>query len=142
MKISTKGRYSLALMLDLALHYNEGCTSIKEISKRIGISDKYLEQIIIVLNRAGYVKSVRGAQGGYLLAKAPAEYTVGSIIRLMEGSLAPVKFLEDESNQCERAKTCVIVEVWEKLSEAVSSVIDNITLEDLVSRHHEKIKDI
>jgi Rrf2 family protein len=138
MKISTKGRYALRLMLDLALNYNGEFVSIKEISKRQEISDKYLEQIITVLNRAGFVKSVRGAQGGYMLAKAPAEYTVGMILRLMEGNLAPVSCLEDERNMCHRSPECVTVEVWEKINEAVNNVVDHITLADLVERYREK----
>jgi Rrf2 family protein len=138
MKISTKGRYALRLMLDLALHSNGECVSVKEISERQEISDKYLEQIITVLNRAGFVRSVRGAQGGYLLAREPKDYTVGMIIRLMEGNLAPVSCIEDEENKCEHAASCVTVEIWEKISEAVNGVIDNITLADLVSRTYEK----
>jgi Rrf2 family protein len=138
MKISTKGRYALRLMLDLALHNNGECVSIKEISERQEISDKYLEQIITVLNRAGFVRSVRGAQGGYMLSKEPKDYTVGNIIRLMEGNLAPVSCIEDEENKCERASSCVTVEIWEKINEAVNNVIDNITLADLVSRTCEK----
>lgn len=141
MKISTKGRYALRLMLDLAIHNNGDCISIKEISERLGISDKYLEQIITVLNRAGFVKSVRGAQGGYLLAKDPSDYTVGSIIKLMEGNLTLVTCLEDETNQCINSATCVTVEIWEKISEAVNNILDNITLKDLVIRHHEKVTD-
>jgi Rrf2 family protein len=125
-------------MLDLALHNNGDCVSIKEISERQAISDKYLEQIITVLNRAGFVRSVRGAQGGYILSKDPKEYTVGSIIRHMEGSLAPVSCLEDEENKCERAANCVTVEVWEKVNQAVNNVLDSITLADLVTRTHEK----
>ena len=90
MKISTKGRYALRLMLDLAMNDTGSPVSLKDVAKRQGISDKYLEQIISVLNRAGYVKSVRGAQGGYMLRKEPEDYTVGMILRLTEGSLAPV----------------------------------------------------
>jgi Rrf2 family protein len=138
MKISTKGRYALRLMLDLALNSNGDCISIKEISERLGISDKYLEQIITVLNRAGFVRSVRGAQGGYLLAKEPEEYTVGSIIKLMEGNLALVSCLEEGAEKCENAATCVTVEIWEKITEAVNNIIDNITLKDLVIRTREK----
>ena len=94
MKISTKGRYALRLMLDLALHEQSGYVPIKVIAERQDISDKYLEQIISILARAGFVKSVRGAGGGYKLAKSPEEYTVGMILRLTEGSLAPVACLE------------------------------------------------
>ena len=96
MKISTKGRYALRMMVDLAINKGEKPVSIKEIAERQHISDKYLEQIISVLNKAGYVKSVRGPQGGYMLLRAPKDYTVGMILRLIEGSLAPVECLELE----------------------------------------------
>ena len=96
MKISTKGRYAVRVMLDLALNNNGECIKVKEIAGRQGISEKYLEQIIAVLNRAGYVKSVRGAQGGYRLAREPEAYTVGMVLRLTEGSLAPVACLEED----------------------------------------------
>ncbi len=139
MKISTKGRYALRLMLDLAVNYTGEYISIKSIAARQDISEKYLEQIITQLNRAGYVRSVRGAQGGYMLAKAPGEYTVGMILRLMEGSLAPVSCVEDE---CDRASRCVTVEIWQKIQEAVENVVDNITLADLVTRYQEKTEPI
>lgn len=95
MKISTKGRYATRVMLDLALHNTGQCIKVKDIAARQGIFEKYLEQIISVLNKAGYVKSVRGAQGGYRLAKAPEEYTLGMILRLTEGSMAPVSCLDE-----------------------------------------------
>jgi Rrf2 family protein len=123
-----KGRYALRLMLDLALHDSGNCVSIKEIAGRQNISDKYLEQIITVLNKAGFVRSVRGAQGGYVLAKGPKQYTVGKIIRLMEGDLSPVSCIEDEENRCDRAAECVTVGNMGKINEAVNNVIDNITL--------------
>ena len=134
MKISTKGRYALRMMIDLALNEENGYVPIKEIARRQEISDKYLEQIISVLNRAGYVKSTRGAGGGYKLTKKPEEYTVGMIMRLTEGSLAPVACLEDEENTCPRAEQCVTLGVWEKLYSAINDVVDNITLEDLVEQ--------
>ena len=103
MKISTKGRYAMRLMLDLALNNTGAPISLKDVARRQEISDKYLEQIISVLNRAGYVRSVRGAQGGYLLRKAPEEYTVGMILRLTEGSLAPVACLDEGDDvNCEK----------------------------------------
>lgn len=133
MKISTKGRYALRLMLDIAEH-SEGDTpvSIKDIAKRQGISDKYLEQIIAVLNKAGYVRSTRGPQGGYLLKRSPEEYTVGMILRLTEGSLAPVACVEEDAPPCERMSGCATVKVWKKINQAVNDVVDDITLEDLV----------
>ena len=120
------------MMLDLALNEENGYIPIKEIAKRQGISDKYLEQIISILNHAGFVRSVRGAGGGYKLTKKPSEYTVGMILRLTEGSMAPVSCLEDEVNTCDRAESCVTLGVWKKLYSAINDVVDNITLEDLV----------
>lgn len=141
MKISTKGRYALRLMLDIAEH-SEGNTpvSIKDIAKRQEISDKYLEQIISVLNKAGYVRSTRGPQGGYLLKKKPEEYTVGMILRLTEGSLAPVACVEDDAEPCERMTGCATVRVWQKINDAVKDVVDNITLADLVQWQLEENK--
>lgn len=138
MKISTKGRYALRLMLDLALHDTGEPIRIKEISIRQDISDKYLEQIVSVLNKAGMVKSIRGPQGGYRLARAPEQYTVGSILRLTEGSLAPVSCLEDEPNECARQEQCATLLLWQKLNDAISSVVDTITLADLVEWQQER----
>ena len=132
LKISTKGRYALRLMLDLALCEGDKYIALKDVAQRQGISVKYLEQIISVLSHAGFVRSVRGTGGGYMLAKAPEEYTVGMILRLTEGSLAPVACLEDEVNACPRAQECVTLSVWEKLYAAINGVVDNITLADLV----------
>jgi len=131
MKISTRGRYALRLMLDLALNDKDQYITIKSISERQEISGKYLEQIISVLSRSGYVKSVRGAQGGYKLAKPAEEYTVGMILRLIEGSLAPVACMDDNPNQCARCNKCATLGVWEKINKAVSDVVDNVTLADL-----------
>lgn len=131
MKISTKGRYALRMMLEFAMH-PDVCTKINQVAERQQISEKYLEQIVTILSRAGYVKSMRGAQGGYRLAKDPSEYTVGMILRLTEGSLAPVACLEDDKNQCSRAGICVTLNVWKQLNEAISNVVDHVTLADLV----------
>ena len=139
MKISTKGRYALRLMLDLALHDNDAPVRIKDIAARQDISDKYLEQIISSLNKAGYVKSIRGPQGGYKLAKDPYGYTVGMILRLTEGSLAPVACLDDEVNQCDRQETCATLKLWQQLDDAIKSVVDTVTLADLVEWQEEKI---
>ncbi|WP_167957232.1 RrF2 family transcriptional regulator [Anaerosporobacter faecicola] len=138
MKISTKGRYALRLMLDLALNNTGEPVRIKDIAQRQEISDKYLEQIISVLNKAGYVKSLRGPQGGYKLSKDPKEYTVGMILRLTEGSLAPVACLEDEVNQCKRQDECSTLILWEKLYDAIKGVVDQYTLADLVEWQMEK----
>lgn len=139
MKISTKGRYALRLMLDLALNNTGEYITIKSIAARQNISEKYLEQIISMLNRAGYVKSVRGSQGGYRLAKDPAEYTVGMILRLTEGSLVPVDCVDDNFSDCPRYIDCVTRDVWVEIYSAVSSVVDGITLMDLVNKHRNKV---
>ena len=127
MKISTKGRYALRIMLDLALNCNGTYISLKDISSRQGVSDKYSEQIINQLGKAGFVRSIRGAKGGYMLANKPSDYTVGDILRVLEGSLAPVACLDDEKNSCDRSTACITLEVWEKLHEAIIGVVDRIT---------------
>lgn len=134
MKISTKGRYALRLMTDLALHREDGYVSIKVIAERQSISEKYLEQIISILSRAGYVRSVRGAGGGYMLAYPPEKYTVGMILRLTEGDLAPVACLETEDNLCERSGGCPTLFIWERLYDAINEVVDSITLADIAER--------
>lgn len=131
MKISTKGRYALRLMLDLAANDTGTPISVKDIAERQGISDKYLEQIIAMLNKAGFVKSIRGAQGGYMLNKSPSEYTVGMILRLAEGSLAPVSCLEGDVT-CERLGKCGTAALWKRMHDAVNGVIDTTTLQDLL----------
>lgn len=137
MKISTKGRYALRLMLDLATNGSDGFVTIKSISERQQISNKYLEQIISVLSHAGFVKSTRGAQGGYKLARPAEEYTVGMILRLIEGSLVPVACMEDEPNECPRCNECVTLDVWKQLNDAICGVVDNITLADLAERQRQ-----
>ncbi len=141
MKISTRGRYALRLMLELALNEGDQYMTIKSISQRQGISGKYLEQIISSLNRGGLVKSTRGSQGGYKLARPAEEYTVGMIIRQIEGSLAPVACMDDSDNQCQRHNKCVTLEVWRQVHEAVNEVIDNISLADLVKKARQNQED-
>ncbi len=138
MKISTKGRYALRMMLDLALNDTGEPVRIRDIAARQEISDKYLEQIISSLNKAGYVKSIRGPQGGYRLTKKPEQYTVGMILRLTEGSLAPVACLEDEVNTCGRQDGCATLQLWKMLNEAVKGVVDKVTLADLVEWQNQK----
>lgn len=132
MKISTKGRYALRLMLDLAVNNTGEPVRIKDIAARQEISDKYLEQIISTLNKAGYVKSIRGPQGGYRLTREPEKYTVGMILRLTEGSLSPVPCLDDEIGGCSRQDACVTLQLWKMLNEAIGNVVDKVTLADLV----------
>ena len=137
MKISTKGRYTLRLMLDLAVNDISGdYVTIKSVSERQDISIKYLEQLVTKLNKAGFVKSARGAHGGYKLTKEPKDYTVGMILDVVEGELAPVSCLEKGSKDCERANCCTTLKVWEKIQAAVSDVVEHITLQDLVDSHN------
>lgn len=138
MKISTRGRYALRLMLDLAVYNTGEPISLKDVARRQQISEKYLEQIISLLNKAGFVRSVRGAQGGYMLRKDPAEYTVGMILRLTEGDLAPVNCVGSDSVACERRQECVTVRIWEQMNDAVNQVVDGITLADMVGWQQEK----
>lgn len=138
MKISTKGRYALRLMLDLALNSNGRAVPLKECAERQEISDKYLEQIVTQLSRAHMVRSVRGAGGGYLLTRTPEEYTVGEILRVLEGNLAPVS-CADGVTCCARADVCVTMEVWQEIQAAVATVVDHMTLADLVARYHTKV---
>lgn len=133
MKISTKGRYALRLMCDIAMNQNENPIPLKEIAERQNISVKYLEQIVIILSRAGFLKSIRGAQGGYKLVNSPDYYTVGMILRLTEGSLAPVSCLDDDVNNCSRANECQTLFVWENIYKAICNVVDNITIQDIIS---------
>lgn len=135
MMISTKGRYALRLMVDLAQNNNGENIALKDIAKRQNISIKYLEQIITVITKAGYVISTRGSNGGYKLAYSPDYYTVGMILRLTEGSLAPVACLDGEVNNCERKEECMTLFVWEKLYKSICDVVDNITLEDIINRN-------
>lgn len=137
MKISTKGRYALRLMVDLALSVQGQPISLKDVAQRQQLSDKYLEQIVTPLSRAGLVRSVRGAGGGYLLTRRPEEYTVGEILRPLEGDLAPVECATD-AQFCERSGQCVTVELWQQIHRAVSEVVDRTTLADLVARQREK----
>lgn len=132
MIISTRGRYALRLMLDLALHMDGDPVRIKDIAARQEISAKYLEQIVSVLAKAKFVRSIRGPQGGYHLTRKPKDYGVGEIIRLIEGDMAPVSCLEDEVNMCPRQQICVTVRLWKELDEAIRGVLDKYTLADLV----------
>ncbi|MDN5345134.1 MAG: hypothetical protein PWQ18_1248, partial [Clostridia bacterium] len=129
MKLSTRGEYGLRAMFDLAQHYGEGPIPIKSVAERQDISEHYLEQLIAVLRKAGLVKSVRGAQGGYTLSRDPEEITVGDIIRVLEGPIAPVDCLNvNEGDGCERAETCVTRDIWEKVRDSITDVLDSFTL--------------
>ena len=137
MKISTKGRYALRMMLDLAQHGQYDCVALKDIAARQEVSKKYLEQIVPILNKAGLLKTLRGYQGGYMLAKLPSEYTVGEILRATEGSLAPIPCVKEEPIPCERAYNCITYPMWKGLSKVINDYLDGITLQDLLDKHAE-----
>ncbi|HEU5141369.1 MAG TPA: Rrf2 family transcriptional regulator [Bacillales bacterium] len=130
MKISTKGRYGLTIMIALANRYGEGPTSLKKIARQHELSEHYLEQLIAPLRNAGFVKSVRGAYGGYILNKSADKITAGDIIRVLEGPITPVEVLDDE----EPAKR----DLWIRIRDAVKDVLDSTTLEDLASYENEE----
>ena len=133
MKISTKGRYALRMLLDLAEHGNGRCVSLQEIASRQGISKKYLEQIVPILNRGGLLKTNRGYQGGYMLSKRPDQYTAGEILRMTEGSLCPVPCLE-EGASCDRGADCLTLPLWQGLYRTVTDYLDHVTLQDLLDQ--------
>ena len=134
MKISTKGRYALRLMVDLAEHQENGFIALKDIAERQNISKKYLEQIVPVLNGVGILVANRGNKGGYKLTKSPKEYTVGDILRATEGSGAPVSCLDDDVNHCNRQAGCQTLFVWEGLYKVVNEYLDGITVQDIIDR--------
>ena len=135
MIVSTKGRYALRVMIDLAQNDQGQWISLSDIAKRQQISVKYLEAVIAVLNRAGLVRSKMGKNGGYRLAKTPEEYVIGDILRLTEGCLAPVSCLESETNQCGRADSCLTLPVWQELDRLIGDYLDQITLADVLCGH-------
>ena len=134
MKISTKGRYALRMLIDLASNHEDGYISLKDIAERQDISKKYLEQIVPMLNKSGILRTNRGNKGGYMLAKAPNELTVGDVLRATEGNLAPVSCLEYEPNTCSRCEDCATLYIWEGLYKAVNEYLDNITIQDIIDR--------
>lgn len=134
MKISSRGRYAVRIMVDLAVNNTGEYAKVNQIAKRQDISEKYLEQIISVLNKAGYVRSTRGARGGYKLARDAGHFTVGMVLRLTEGSLCPVACLDSETNECERCDTCETLDVWKQLNKAINQVVDSITIADLAQK--------
>ena len=136
MKISTKGRYALRMLLDLGEHRNDGFIALKEIAERQNISKKYLEQIIPILNQGGMLRTERGAQGGYMLARTPEHYTVGEILRLTEGSLAPVTCLDGDKKDCERASDCRTLALWKEFYDVIKDFFGKKTIKDLTHREN------
>lgn len=134
MKISTKGRYALRLLIDLAEHADEGYIALKDVAERQDISKKYLEQIVPLLNKADLLRTNRGYQGGYSLAKAPEQYSVGEVLRVTEGSLCPVACLQYSPNDCPRCSDCKTLPVWEGLYKTITDYLDGISLRDIMEQ--------
>jgi len=132
LKISTKGRYALRMLLDLAEHKNDGFIALKEIAERQNISKQYLEQIVSIINYSNILRANRGKQGGYMLAKEPSAYTVGQILRITEGNLSSVSCLEDEINKCKEADKCKTLSMWRGLNKVITDYLDGITLQDIL----------
>ena len=134
MMISTKGRYALRVMIDLAQNGDENFVSLKDVAERQNISMKYLEMIVSMLNKGNMVRRQRGKTGGYKPAKTPSEYTVGEILKLTEGTLAPVMCLEEGAEACERAKDCVTLPLWKELNHIIDKYLDSVTLDDVINK--------
>ena len=137
MRLSTKGRYGARAMLDLALNSGEGPILLRDIARRQEVSEKYLEHSITALRKAGLVRSIRGARGGYLLARLPSEIRLSEIMEVLEGSMAPVECVDDPQ-VCQRAQLCVTRDIWAKMKEATDNILESITLQDMVERQNKK----
>lgn len=136
MILSTKGRYGLKMMYEFALNYGLGPMPLNVVAQKQHLSETYLEQLVAHLKKAGLVTSVRGAQGGYELKRKPEEITVGEIIRVLEGPMAPSECVVDDDPECENAEYCVTRLIWEKIKDSINNVIDSITLNDMVNEYY------
>ena len=134
MMISTKGRYALRVMIDLAEHCNGEYIPMKDVVKSQQVSQKYVERIMTMLSKANFVEAVHGKGGGYRLNRSPDEYIVGDILRLTEGSLAPVACLECDAEECERADQCRTLPMWRELNNRITDFFDGITIADLMKK--------
>ena len=134
LRLSSRGRYATRAMLDLAIHFGQGVIRLKDIAKRQQISARYLEQIFIPLRRAGLVKSLRGLHGGFTLGKPPQKIPISEIIRAVEGSVAPVRCV-DEPKLCQQSGDCITRNIWAEIGRATDRVLESITLQDLASQH-------
>lgn len=135
MILSTKGRYGLKAMFVLALHYGSGPVSLTTIAEAQELSVNYLEQLILPLKKNKLVESIRGAQGGYLLARAPKDITIGSILKTLEGPLTASECVSDDPGQCSNANYCVTRIIWEKITDSIDAVVESTTLQDMVDDH-------
>ena len=136
--ISTKGRYALRVMIDIGRYSNGAPVPLKDISRRQGISVKYLEQVASILSKAGYIRSIRGNTGGYMLCVRPDHCTVGEVLRVCEGSLAPVACLKEKENTCDRSEYCETLAFWQGLYDVINRYVDGTTIQDLIDRANGK----
>lgn len=141
MLVSTKGRFALRMMVDLAQHVQEEKCSLKEISERQGVSLKYLEQIVPLLTRSGLIRSMRGARGGYHLTRRPDQYTVGDILRATEGNMLTLPCLDPNAPLCDRQEYCVTLPFWSGLQSVIDNYIDSTTLEGLIQQYEDTAGD-
>jgi len=135
MKISTKGRYALRVLLDLAEHREDGYISLKEIAERQQVSKNYLEQIMMILNKGNFLRTTRGYQGGYKLRKSPSDYSVGDILRVTEGNISPVSCLSDDNDECGKLNECMARRVWSGLEDVMLNYLNNLSLEDILTHY-------
>lgn len=136
MKLSTKGRYGVKAMFELAIHYHNGTVSIKEISEKINVSEYYLEQLFSSLRKSGLIKSIRGAQGGYALAKSPEAITVADIFNVLEGPIEISECVDEDEANCSRMDHCVTRLLWIKISDSINQVTTSITLQDMLNDYN------
>ena len=141
MRISTRGKNAVKLMLDLATYNHGEPIRLKDIARRQNISEKYLEQIVAMLHNADLVRGIRGKHGGYMLTYQPEKYTVGQILKAVEGDLSPTDCVSENGNQCENKGVCVSFRLWEKLDAAINDVLEGITLADMLEWQNELLID-
>lgn len=142
MMVSTKGRYALVVLIDLAKHQEEGFVSLSEVAERQKLSLKYLEIVVSILNKGGLLKSCRGKKGGYRLRKEPSEYTINEILQLTEGNLAPVDCVKNSEVDCAKSDGCVTLPLWIGMDRLISNYLDNITLQDLMDGNRKKMLNV
>ncbi len=139
MMVSTKGRYALTVMVDLARYSDGGFVSLADIAERENLSMKYLESIISILNKGGMLESLRGKNGGYRLARAPEDYSINEILLLTEGTLAPVNCIMQDGVQCEKAATCSTLPLWAGLDSVIEKYLSAVTLDDIIKGNRKKM---
>jgi Rrf2 family protein len=142
MMVSTKGRYALFVLIDLAKHQGDGFVSLSEVAERQKLSLKYLESVVSMLNKGGLLKSCRGKNGGYRLSKEPAEYNINEILQLTEGSLAPVDCIKNNEAGCANSEGCMTLPLWVGMDRLIAKYLKNITLQDLIDGNREKMLDV